>query len=116
MGPVSGLLDLAAPAAFGAMLASNALACEATDPEAARHAEDALSELMNVTCGTLLNAIGGEGHEMGIPQVEPLDAAEWEAFTATGQATVLDADGHLLASRVRALSTQTNQTLVMSGR
>jgi hypothetical protein len=100
-GPVSAVLELVAPAAFGAMLASNLMVCDPSDPDAHEHVDDALKELMNVTCGAIINSFGGEGFELGIPQIEALDTAAWDMLTRPGEAAVLEADGHLIA--VRAL-------------
>ena len=100
-GPVSAVLELFAPASFGALLASNLIACDAADPQAVARADDALKELMNVTCGAMINAMGGEGYELGIPRVEDLKPGEWDALAQPGEAAVLDADGHLLAARAR---------------
>src|SRR4051812_43864283 len=100
-GPANAVLELIAPAAFGAMLAANLMACDPGDAEAFDRADDALKELMNVTCGSMINAMGGEGYELGIPRVEDLKAGEWETITQPGESAVLDADGHVLAARAR---------------
>jgi hypothetical protein len=102
-GPTPAVLELAASAAFGAVLAANLLTCDPGDPAAAAGADDALKELMNVTCGSTINAAGGRDFELGLPRVEPLTAAEWDALTAPGGggAHVLEADGHVVAVRAR---------------
>jgi hypothetical protein len=97
---LSATLELAAPAGFGATLAANLMACDPSDEQATSRADDALKELMNVTCGAMIASLGGTGFELGIPKVEPLDAAAWDALTGPdGAAAVLDADGHVLAAR-----------------
>ena len=102
-GPASAVVELVAPATFGAVLWSNLVACDPGDPEAVARGDDALKELMNVTCGALIASTGNAaGYEMGIPAIEPFDPEQWDALTAPGEATVLDADGHLIAVRVRA--------------
>jgi hypothetical protein len=99
-GPTSAVLELFAPAALGAVLAANLIACGPDDAAAIERADDALKELMNVACGALIN--GEEGFEMGIPFVATITPDEWRSVTsASGEAAVLDAEGCLLAIRVR---------------
>ena len=96
---LSATLELVASAAFGAMLAANLMACDPSDDEATGRADDALKELMNVTCGAMIASMGGAGFELGIPTAEPFAAAAWDALTGPEGAAMLDADGHLLATR-----------------
>lgn len=102
-GPVAGKLELAAPEAFGAMLAANLLGPDG--PPVADAAVDTLKELANVTCGVLLPELARRGpigvgrFEMGVPCAGALGGGSaWSDFTAGG--TVLDADGFKVAVRV----------------
>ena len=107
-GPVAGTLELAAPEAFGALLAANLLGPDG--PPVPDAAVDALKELANVTCGVLLpelarrGAAGGAGglagrFEMGVPSAGPLaGGSAWSELASGG--TVLDADGFKVAVRV----------------
>ncbi len=100
-GAANGALELACPEAFGAMLVANLLGCPADGPDANARAADALRELINVTCGTILrssDAIALGVVEMGVPTQAAFDLADWDAFIAA-RALLIDADGHKLALR-----------------
>lgn len=96
-------VELMAPRELGALIAGNMLGCDPSDEMAATRAVDALRELLNVTCGQLLQHphLARLGGEMGIPQVQMLsdadavrqwlDAAGYQAFNA---------EGHLVAIRL----------------
>lgn len=93
----SGRVELLAPLQLGAVLAGNILGIEASAPEAQHRAPDALKEAMNVTCGLLLARLAADqSFDMGIPQLADAGSEDWDAFVQSG-ATVLDADGLLLA-------------------
>jgi hypothetical protein len=100
-GPLTGSLELIAPAAFGALLAANMLGCDPSDPDAVTRSTDAMKELMNITCGDLLPKIVDgppRGFEMGLPHIEPLeDRPGWEAHLAAEPGNLFDAEGHIVA-------------------
>ena len=105
-GAANGAIELACPRAFGAMLVANLLGCPADSPDAHGRAADALRELINVTCGTILRSSEATALgvvEMGVPTQEAFDLTDWDAFIAAG-ALVVDADGHKLALRRVALN------------
>jgi hypothetical protein len=96
-----GALELVSPDAFGATLAANLLGVEPTDPDARQKNEDALRELLNVTCGTLLRNCGAttEGFvEMTVPTQQVFDLKKWDQFIKD-DAIVIDADGQKIAIR-----------------
>jgi hypothetical protein len=100
-GAANGALELACPRAFGAMLVANLLGCPADGPDAKERAADALRELINVTCGTILrgsDAIALGVVEMGVPTQTAFDLTDWDTFIAA-RALLVDADGHKLALR-----------------
>jgi len=100
-GAANGALELACAQAFGAMLVANLLGCPADGPDASQRAADALRELINVTCGTILrgsDAIAVGVVEMSVPTQGTFDLEDWNNFIAAG-AIVMDADGHKLALR-----------------
>ena len=100
-GAANGALELACSQAFGAMLVANLLGCPADGPDVNQRAADALRELINVTCGTILrrsDAIATGVVEMGVPTQGAFDREDWNTFIAAG-AIVMDADGHKLALR-----------------
>jgi hypothetical protein len=101
-GAASGAIELACPAAFGKLVAANLLGCDPDDPDAEQRAADALRELLNITCGSLLRrsiAADAELVEMSVPTQTTFDLEGWQAFVAAG-ATVVDGDGHKLAIRL----------------
>jgi hypothetical protein len=100
-GAMNGALELACPQAFGAMLVANLLGCPADSPDVHERAADALRELINVTCGTILRSSDATALgvvEMSVPTQEAFDLTDWDAFIAVG-ALVVDADGYKLAVR-----------------
>lgn len=98
-------LELAAPRAFGQLLSSNILGIEFDDEDARNGADDALRELMNVTCGNLLlkaTRTAGEPLRMGLPKIQKIDPAmAWKSFVGDPAGFVLNADGHTIAIRLR---------------
>lgn len=103
--PGPGSIKLVAPLALGRIISANLMGVEPDAPEVATGAEDALRELINITCGALLmkNAsTSAEPFQMGIPTVEPFDTErDWETFIAQNSATVLDADGCPIAVQLQ---------------
>jgi hypothetical protein len=103
-GARAGALELVSPDAFGAMLAANLLGVEPTDPDATAKTADALRELLNVVCGTLLRKSGATAAgliEMTVPTQAPFDlAAGWDDLANSPDAVVVDADGHKIAVRL----------------
>jgi two-component system, chemotaxis family, chemotaxis protein CheY len=92
---IQGSLVLAAPAAFGTLIAENC--CDDTSEI---DADDALKELTNITCGSLLRRrIGGAvGFELALPVVNGPE--EMERLFHGNDVVVLNADGHLVAAHV----------------
>ena len=106
-GPAAGAFQLAAPRAFGQLLAANIMALDPAGAEAAAHAADAVRELCNVTAGSMLRRLADAGvdPEMGLPAAEPVaDAAAWAAFIGQPAAAVVAAEGFPLAVCVKGLS------------
>jgi len=105
-GPVSGVVEMVAAEELGTALAANTLTAETDGTPAAQRAEDALKELLNITCGALLCGAGadeGRPFDISLPRLAAFDSAlEWQGFIATPGAHVLDADGALVAIRVKA--------------
>ena len=100
--PGRGSLQVVAPAALGRLLVANLMGISPEDEQAASGADDALRELLNVACGTLLRqwtAHSAEPVEMGIPRVEGF-ADDWDQLARCDGVHVLDADGHVIALRL----------------
>ncbi|HLL89549.1 MAG TPA: chemotaxis protein CheX [Tepidisphaeraceae bacterium] len=104
-GPHGGTLELVAGMQLAMTLAANLLGTDPADPEAEARCRDALKEVMNVTCGTVVQQLPDfpqVAHEMGIPVLVAFDPRQWDAFTAAAGAAALDIDGHTVAIRLRA--------------
>ena len=101
-GARSGRLELVVSRDLGRLLLDNTLGCDASETLVMPNPNDALVELANITCGTLLKRLeGGSRCEMQVPVLRPFDAAaEWEALVSDGTADVVDAEGMAVAVRV----------------
>jgi hypothetical protein len=98
-----GRLTLAAPRAFAQMLSSNILAASVDDPTVADGAGDALKELANVVCGSVIHETPGierNSIEMGLPACRTLADTEWTDFLAHPGTSSFDADGCVIAARL----------------
>ena len=104
-GTDSSVLELVAGREFGRLLSANLLGLSSDDPEIDQRCNDALKELINVTAGAFIGMAIEQGvapQEIGIPVIEPFTAEiDWEDFAAAPGASVLDAEGHIIAIRVR---------------
>jgi len=104
-GTESAVLELVAGRSFGLQLAANLLGLEPDDPEIEVRRADALKELINVAAGAIIGteiANGAAPREIGIPHIEPFAThGAWEAFTAAPGTSVLDAEGNIIAIRMR---------------
>lgn len=103
-GPLSGWLLLAAPREAGSEIAANILGVDSDDSAALTGAEDALKEVLNVTCGRLLTALAGEGpvFHLTVPQSVPVDGAEWARLLAADETQAFEADGNTVLLSVSA--------------
>jgi hypothetical protein len=100
----SGVIELAAPLALGQAIVANTLGPETSPQETEARAGDALKEIVNVTCGSYLRPstpTAGTRPSMEVPRLRPIDRAGWAAFVGSPGTSVLDADGHALAIRVK---------------
>jgi CheY-specific phosphatase CheX len=81
-GSTYGTLGVAMPAEMCTDLAANILGMDKEDDIPATEAEDALKELLNITCGQFLTAMFGEESvfDFSIPQVTEIDQADWSAL------------------------------------
>jgi len=99
-GPANMRIEILTDEALGSLMAANVMGdC----PDALFRGRDALKELLNVTCGSLLSqwpSAEGRNFEMSIPEVQPVDAAGWEQLLAEGDFALLDAEGHILGIRL----------------
>ncbi len=103
-GPKSGCLEIMASRKFGATLAANIMGAEEDDEEALEKAEDALKEILNITCGSLLPNLAtdpADVFDITIPQLTEIDGVEqWEELAGEDGITVIDVEGTPLALRL----------------
>lgn len=83
-GPFSGSLSLVMPRNMCQELAANVLGLDPEDEQADASGEDALKELLNVTCGQVLTSLAGQEpvFDLSVPLVEPLDESRWQTLVA----------------------------------
>lgn len=91
-GGLTGTLTLVVPERLCPEIAANVLGIELGDSVGAGRSTDALKELANITCGSVLSTLA-EDHvafDLSVPLVSPFDAEEWEAMLgAPGTAALL---------------------------
>ncbi len=100
-GPREGLVLLAAPRDMCVELAGNTLGIE-PDATAAAQAEDALKELLNVTCGSALTEIAGTKpvFDLSVPEMRVLDGAGWGALKDQAETLCFTVDDYPVLLRL----------------
>ena len=100
-GGMKGSVSIAAPEGMKSELAANILGMDADNPTVAAQADDALKELLNVTCGNLLTAIAGEGtvFDLSLPEIADLEEDTWQSLVADDETIAFDVDDHLVLLR-----------------
>ena len=85
-------------------LASNVLGVEPDDENIEELRNDAVRELLNVTCGNLLTAHYGEEpvFDLSVPEVATIDEAAWNAFVNAPDAIALLVDDNPAAIQFNA--------------
>lgn len=93
-GAKCGRLELAAHTELCAQLTANVLGLDLDDALVRTQADDALKELLNVTCGNLLTALAGQDpvFDLSLPEIAPLDEAGWRAFLEDDDTLAFDVD------------------------
>jgi hypothetical protein len=91
-GPIKGRLALAVSDEMCPEIAANILGVEPFDERVMEKAQDALKELLNITCGQTLTALAGDEpvFDLSVPEASPMDAEAWnELIARPGAATML---------------------------
>ena len=80
-GEMDGELVLLVPGEMCAEIAANILGTDADDELSIQRGQDALKELLNVTCGQFLTTFAGEKpvFDLSVPEITTLDAEGWQA-------------------------------------
>jgi chemotaxis protein CheY-P-specific phosphatase CheC len=96
VGPIRGALRLAAPASMCAEIAANVLGLESQDAMVAAGSEDALKELLNVTCGHVLTALAGEEpvFHLSVPDVWALPERGWSELARSADTVAFLVDDY----------------------
>ncbi len=96
MGPINGRVVIAVDRDMCPELAANMLGLDADDPKAVLRGQDALKELLNVTCGNVLTKIAGDKpvFDLSVPEIHEMDAERWEALRETPGTLLLLVDGY----------------------
>ncbi len=83
-GPNQGRVNLMVPEELAKELAANIIGKELDKNISQRHLQDALKEVLNVTCGNLLSAVVGSKQvfDAASPALSEHDAKAWAAFLA----------------------------------
>lgn len=95
-GPRCGALRLRCCSGFAAVLASNLLGIDASCPEAAGKAPDAIGEFMNILCGRLVTALEGDEEIVNLTVPEVVEAEETWALPVGASTTELVVEGYRL--------------------
>lgn len=89
-GPFGGVLELAVPASVCAMLAENMLGVDPEDERAQDKARDALKEVLNVTCGSVLTRLAGDApvFTLSVPEVAVMDEEAWGGMAGAPETVI----------------------------
>ncbi|MCC6239418.1 MAG: hypothetical protein IT448_03865 [Phycisphaerales bacterium] len=97
-GPMSRSIELLASEDFGRYVQGNLLGESPGESSLCPSGQDAIKEIINVTCGLILRDKSDRAsYTMAVPRIESFDTSGW----AVHQWELLDADGFMLAVRMR---------------
>lgn len=102
-GDRSGDIEMGLARSLGAEMASSVLGVDPNEAKAGQIGDDALRELMNVTCGHVLTSLAGERpvFNLSIPVVERMDGDAWEALARDSDTAMFNVDGRPVHVRLR---------------
>ena len=101
-GVMSGDLTLAAPADICVEISANILGVDEDDVPAMGQSDDALRELLNITCGNLVTAMAGEEavFDLSPPVVRPIDPDGWRMILDDEDTLAFDVDSNPVLLRL----------------
>ena len=102
-GEMGGEIDMGIGRSLGAEIASNLLGLDLGEENIPRAGDDALRELLNVTCGHILTTFAGDRpvFNLTIPEVTPMDGAAWDALARDKDTAIFGIDGRPVQLRLR---------------
>lgn len=102
-GDRSGGIEMGLARSLGAEMASSLLGVDPSEASAGQIGDDALRELINVTCGHVLTSLAGEKpvFNLSIPAVERMDGDTWEALARDVDTVLFSVDGRPVHVRLR---------------
>lgn len=104
-GPTKGQLELLASETLGRNIAETIFADEDEKGDLVQQSHDSLRELMNVISGLILSKhpqVQGQSYDMSLPEETAVTPEDWQEIIGDKATTVLDADGQLVALRIKA--------------
>ncbi len=98
-GPAAGTLAIVVDATLGNLLVANVLGIDEDDEMATSACDDSLRELVNVAAGAMMPRLVGDVETacpLGLPEVSPATASDWQIALNDGRHQSLDAEGRPL--------------------
>jgi len=93
-GPISGVMTVAAPHSVCVEMAANAMGVDPEDEDAVWKAGDALSEVLNMTCGALtIDLEPDRPTDLAPPLVVAMERAEWEHLAQSSSTIGFEVEG-----------------------
>lgn len=98
-----GTLELAVPADMCPEIAANVLGLEPDDETAETRGPDALKEVLNVTCGSILTTLAGDQpvFDLSVPEVLTLEPEGWKELLDSEESLAFTVDEHAVVLRFR---------------
>jgi len=101
-GANAGKLEMGISATLGREIARNLLEIEPGEEPPDSAAQDALRELLNVTCGNILTEMAGDKpvFNLSLPQIEPIDAKAWKKLISDPGASIFEVENQPVVLRL----------------
>lgn len=82
-GPINGCLELVISHATCRQIAANFVGVDPDDDKIDLYAEDAVKELLNVTCGNILTEMAGTDpvFDLSVPSLQPIGVEQIQSFS-----------------------------------
>lgn len=102
-GELCGQLRLALPAALVHEMADNILGLDTDEEDAQSQADDALREILNITCGHMLTTLAGDqpAFALSMPVINVLTDEQWHEMLALPDTVALMVEGQAALLHLR---------------